>query len=405
MAEHSDEGRGDGTTIVTPREGAHVAAPPHHAGRADRPAGGPSRWGTLLPAALVCLAAGAAGAWGYSHFFGGGKSRDESGASKGSSSAPDARKDAASAPAGGGQDSGRLKDAQSAWADAVKELKAARDAEAQARRSADESRAVLGFLERTLLAGRGSGDGALPKAFWSGGQGGNPTLRQAVDAAESQVGATFGDRPLAEASVREALGQAYLALDDAAKGVKQYERALALRQALQGSTAADTSACRNKLAVAYRMAGLTAEGERLFQATPDSAERAAALAVQGAMLLAGKKPAEAELPLRECVTIRRKLMPDDWSTFDAESALGQALLDQRKFVEAEPVLAESYEGLSRNSGAIPAADRPAVSRARDRLVKLYEAWGKPEQAAKWKADAPKSAPASPSPPTPPSAPR
>ena len=160
---------------------------------------------------------------------------------------------------------------------------------------------------------------SLTDAFWAGGQGKDVTLRKAVDMAESQVAEAFADRPLGEASVREMLGLTYLNLGEAAQAVKQYERAFALREAMQGVNHPDTAACRNQLAVAYRLAGRTAEAGRLFDRNPNSPAHAAALAIRGSMLLYQKKPAEAELKLRECLTIRQKIQPDDWTTFDTKS--------------------------------------------------------------------------------------
>ena len=47
----------------------------------------------------------------------------------------------------------------------------------------------------------------------------------------------------------------------------------------------DTITCRNKLAVAYRLAGRPSEASRLYDQNADSPSHAAALAVQGPVLL------------------------------------------------------------------------------------------------------------------------
>ena len=131
---------------------------------------------------------------------------------------------------------------------------------------------------------------------------------------------------------------------------------------MQGVNHPDTAACRNQLAVAYRLAGRTAEAGRLFDRNPNSPAHAAALAVRGSMLLLHeKKPAEAELKLRECLTIRQKIQPDDWTTFDTKSLLGEALLDQKKFAEAEPLLLSGYEGMKQREGTIPPQDKPRLT--------------------------------------------
>jgi hypothetical protein len=104
------------------------------------------------------------------------------------------------------------------------------------------------------------------------------------------------------------------------------------------------------------------------------------------MLLTENNPADAELKLRECLTIRRKLQPDDWTTFDTMSILGEALADQKKFADAEPMLVSGYEGLKQHEDAVPSQDKPHLKKALERLVKFYEAWGKPDKAMRWRQE-------------------
>jgi hypothetical protein len=65
----------------------------------------------------------------------------------------------------------------------------------------------------------------------------------------------------------------------------------------------------------------------------------------------------------------------------AESLLGGCLAAQKKYTEAEPLLLGGYRGLTE----APAAPSRHVEQARQRLIKFYEASGRPEEAAKWKA--------------------
>src|SRR6185437_16004372 len=147
-----------------------------------------------------------------------------------------------------------------------------------------------------------------------------------------------------------------------------------------------TAACRNKLAVAYRLAGRAAEASRLYDQNFNSSFRASALAVRGSRLLSQKKPLEAEPKLRECLDIRQRIQPDDWTTFDAKSMLGEALLDQKKYADAEPLLLSGYEGLKQHEAKIPSQEKVHRTKALERLVQLYEAWGKNDKAAKWRKD-------------------
>ena len=76
--------------------------------------------------------------------------------------------------------------------------------------------------------------------------------------------------------------------------------------------------------------------------------RTAPMLVQiGMSFLQQKKWIEAEPLLRESLAIREKGQPDVWSTFNTQSLLGGALLGEKKYAEAEPLLLGGYEGMKR----------------------------------------------------------
>jgi len=86
---------------------------------------------------------------------------------------------------------------------------------------------------------------------------------------------------------------------------------------------------------------------------------------------------------RESLAIREREIPDDWRTFNARTMLGDALLGQKKFSEAEPLLISGYEGMKQREDKI--RDRNKVfPEALQCLVRLYEATGRTDQAAEWK---------------------
>src|SRR5262249_13638380 len=116
----------------------------------------------------------------------------------------------------------------------------------------------------------------------------------------------------------------------------------------------------------------------------DSRHLAGSQALVGAALLKYDQPAEAESVLRECLALRIQNEPDAWSTFDTKSLLGEALLNQRKFAESEPLLLEGYEGLKARASDIPTRAKHNLPDAIERLVKLYDAWGKAADAARWR---------------------
>ncbi len=109
-----------------------------------------------------------------------------------------------------------------------------------------------------------------------------------------------------------------------------------------------------------------------------------------------KQYAASESYWRECVSIREASAAKKWELFDAQARLGIALAVQgsellatdpdaarQKFAEAEPLLKSGSSGLLHRAVLIPVPQRKSVVVALDGLVYLYNAWGKPEEAAKW----------------------
>jgi hypothetical protein len=64
--------------------------------------------------------------------------------------------------------------------------------------------------------------------------------------------------------------------------------------------------------------------------------------------------------------------------------LGAALLGQNRYADAEQYLLSGYEGMKQGEDKIPAEARFRLAGALDRLVQLYDAWNKPDEAAKWR---------------------
>jgi hypothetical protein len=102
-----------------------------------------------------------------------------------------------------------------------------------------------------------------------------------------------------------------------------------------------------------------------------------------AMLRNGKF-AEAEPLARECLADFERQLPDDWQTLSTRSLLGGSLLGQKKYAEAEPLLLSGYEGMKQREEKIPAAGRPRLKEALQRLVQLYETTGRTDHADEWK---------------------
>ena len=125
-----------------------------------------------------------------------------------------------------------------------------------------------------------------------------------------------------------------------------------------------------------------ARRQKLGAQHPDVARTLSAL---GRILLEQRKWAEAEAHLRDGLAIWEARRPDDWNRFNTQSLLGSSLLGQKKFAEAEPLLRAGYEGIRAREAKLPASKKIYLTEAGERIVRLYEAWGKTDEALAWRA--------------------
>lgn len=91
--------------------------------------------------------------------------------------------------------------------------------------------------------------------------------------------------------------------------------------------------------------------------------------------------ADAEQVLHVCLAARQKDLPEGhWLVFETISLLGEVIAAQKNHSEAEKLLLEGFEGMSRD----PHAPQERRQTAAQRLVQLYEAWGRPDDANRWR---------------------
>ena len=92
-------------------------------------------------------------------------------------------------------------------------------------------------------------------------------------------------------------------------------------------------------------------------------------------------PAGAEPFLRETLeSYEGSLGPNHNWSFNARSLLGACLAQQGRYGEAEPLMTTGFQGLLEGAGAQNAFTRSA----RQRLFELYELWGRPADAARYR---------------------
>ena len=127
------------------------------------------------------------------------------------------------------------------------------------------------------------------------------------------------------------------------------------------------------LADAYAAAESTPRPRRLLRERSGAGSQAVrggrpdtrpAMASLGSNLIQPRKWAEAEPILRECLAIREKAQPDDWTTFNTRSQLGGSLLGQKKYAEAEPLILARLRGHEGPRGQDPRAGQAPPDRGR-----------------------------------------
>ena len=105
------------------------------------------------------------------------------------------------------------------------------------------------------------------------------------------------------------------------------------------------------------------------------------LLVRGRIALAEGQPEAAESDLRQALEILRGLPPGHWRTALCESVLGEGLTAEGRYDEAEGLLLRGFESLDRRAGVRNRDTQEALQR----LIRLYESWGRPEAAEPYRA--------------------
>src|SRR5207253_1252375 len=107
-----------------------------------------------------------------------------------------------------------------------------------------------------------------------------------------------------------------------------------------------------------------------------------ALIINGLILAKTGQAKEGETILREALRIRLESLPKNhfWVAL-AQGALGECLVTQGRFSEAEPLLVDSYNNLAQKLGSRDPRTRAALKR----LIAFYDSWAKPEEASRLRA--------------------
>jgi eukaryotic-like serine/threonine-protein kinase len=188
------------------------------------------------------------------------------------------------------------------------------------------------------------------------------------------------------------LALAYVDAGRLGDAIALQEDALKRSEIQLGPDHPDTLFARDSLARTYEAARRFADALRLNRESLE--QRMASLGPADPATLASLNavgrdylvvsPAEAEPLLRQALESREKHAADNWSTFETRGLLGASLLAQKNYAAAEPFLLESYKGLQLRAAKIPAPHQKRIAEAADRIIQLYEAWGKLDKANEWR---------------------
>ena len=123
-----------------------------------------------------------------------------------------------------------------------------------------------------------------------------------------------------------------------------FDEALSLARKRPGPPTADWVQLQGEMASVFDRAEKLDKAEAVYRELLNHAQKqygrfdartATLMAQLGSNLLRQKRYSEAQAILNDCLVIRAKADPDAWTTFNTKSALGGALLGQKKFAEAK----------------------------------------------------------------------
>ena len=259
----------------------------------------------------------------------------------------------------------------------------------------DESEAPIreSLAIRTAVLGEGHRETAVSQnelalLLWDRGDlaGAEPLFRQNVATNDKVLGADHPNTGVAKAN----LGRLLVAKGDAAAGEALIREGVRVRKRTFGEQHVEYALGLPTLAGALEAQGKLAEAEALLQdalriAGPQLGEdhpRIVNVVVDLARVqVARGRAAGTEAPLRRALQVREQLyVAGDWRIAQAQSLLGAALLAQRRYGDAEPLLLAADKSLKPVPGR-QGWDRDAN---RARLASLYERQGDATRASAYR---------------------
>ena len=229
----------------------------------------------------------------------------------------------------------------------------AKRSEGKAKEQAEIARSIKDFLTEQLLGTTNPFVDPEPDS----------NKRPLLERIARQLEGKFADRPLIEAQLRYALGEAFKDVGEFALSVAQFEKSLAIRRRVLTPRHSDSLETAAGLAEAYIGCGRRAEAEKLLaeavavaRSSPHTLTKGAGwvLRQQGYLLFRDGRAAEAVPYLKEAVAILKRTL--DANDPRLRSGIGIGLLAHAtcaagQWKEAQTLISEALQQCERDHGA------------------------------------------------------
>lgn len=203
----------------------------------------------------------------------------------------------------------------------------------------------------------------------------------------------FGRKDFDSASAKLLLARILKACRKFDESIDLFREAIEIMESERGEGSMLIHTARFVLGYAFLESGRVSEAEEIFVKDIEIARKRAGAKLPGLVTSqAGLaevynkqgKFLDAEVLLRRYVEDMRSDFAGDWVFFRTQSILGEALLGQGRFAEAEVVLSSAFDGAQKLEAQIISSwdyYLPMV----ERMHRLYALWEKPTEAALWRS--------------------